>query len=50
MGSGFGVVCVVFVVFIVIKNPLFGGLLFDNTGGEVISVSVFVYYDSCNAL
>ena len=50
MGSSFGVVCVAFVVFVAIKNPLFGDLLFDNTGEGVIPVSVFVYYDSCNAL
>ena len=45
MGIGFGVVCVAFVVFVAIKNPLF-----DNTGEGVIPVTVFAYYDSCNAL
>ena len=50
MGSSFGVVCVAFVVFVAIKNPLFGAILFDNTNEGVISVAVFVNYDSCNAL
>ena len=50
MGNSFNVVCVAIVVFVAIKNPLFGCLVFDNTGGEVIPVSVFVYHDSYNAL
>ena len=50
MGSSFGVVCVVFVIFVAIGIPLFGTFLFDNKDGEVVSVLVYVDYDSCNAL
>ena len=50
MGNSFGVVCVVFVVFVAIKKAIIWGPLFDNTGGEVFPVLVFVHYDSYNAL